>query len=168
MGVLQRAWTCLKVWTQNICCHVKDANPQAPPIPRFFFPLWLQLKQWVMAHGYLQCKKQKTPTKTNQNRIISHLCSFPSAHLRILLLTLLCWILLLRFIFGFIKIVWNSSKKKKISFTNGPALVLVCLFKWLSHRIQRFVWIYICDNEAEEEPNKCLLQNWMTLKGSKD
>lgn len=36
---------------------------------------------------------------------------FPSAHLRILPLALLRWILVFRFILGFIKIVWNRSKK---------------------------------------------------------
>lgn len=131
-------------------------------------PKWSHYSHFLWHTAICNVKKTKQNTKINQNRIISRLCSFPSTHLRILLLALLRWILVLRFILSFIKIVWNSSKKKKISFTNCPALWLVCLFNWLSHRIQRFVWIYICDNEAEEEPNKCLLQNWMTLKGSKD
>lgn len=71
------------------------------------------LFSFFMAHCYLQSKKKKKPTKTNQNRIMSRLCSFPSAHLRILLLTLLRWISVLRFILSFIKIAWNSSQKKK-------------------------------------------------------
>lgn len=75
----------------------------------------ITLFSFFMACGYLQCKKTpKQNTKTNQNRIISRLCCFPSAQLRILLLTLLRWILVLRFILGFIKIVWNSSKKTNL------------------------------------------------------